>query len=73
MNPEDDFQNPLELDNEVIKVYIPDSKAVGSVINLGAYASLIEYSFAGIQYQIEMLNEDFILLDEIGYQSEEDL
>jgi hypothetical protein len=36
---------------------------------------MVEYSLAGVKYQIEMLNEDFIVVDEvgIGYQSEEDL
>ena len=75
MNNEDDFRNPLELDDEVINVYIPENDITGSVIQLGAYASMVEYSLAGVKYQIEMLNEDFIVVDEvgIGYQSEEDL
>ena len=75
MNNEDDFRNPLELDDEVINVYIPENDVTGSVIHLGAYVSMVEYSLAGVKYQIEMLNEDFIVVDEIGigYQSEEDL
>ena len=49
---------------------------MGSIIQLGAHASLVEFHKDGINYQVEMLNEDLIIIDEIGgigYETEENL
>ena len=73
---EDDFKSPLELDEEIIQIYIPEENVMGSIVSLGAHASLVEYHKDGISYQIEMLNEDLIIIDEIGgigYETEENL
>jgi nucleoside-triphosphatase THEP1 len=75
-NENDDFKNPLELDEEIIQIYIPEENVMGSIIQLGAHASLIQYHKNGISYQVEMLNEDLIIIDEIGgigYETEENL
>jgi nucleoside-triphosphatase THEP1 len=75
-NENDDFKNPLELDEEIIQIYIPEENVMGSVISLGAHASIVQYHKDGISYQIEMLNEDLIIIDEIGgigYETEENL
>jgi nucleoside-triphosphatase THEP1 len=75
-NEEDDFKSPLELDEEIIQIYIPEENVMGSIVSLGAHASLVEYHKDGISYQIEMLNEDLIIIDEIGgieYETEENL
>lgn len=46
------------------KIYIPDEDVYGVIINLGAYASLVNYSLGGIEYEVLMLNEDFIVVGE---------
>lgn len=46
---------------EYEKVYIPDEDTYGEIISMGAHASLIKYSVGGIEYQVMLLNEDFIV------------
>jgi hypothetical protein len=47
-------------------VYLPDENVYGTIIRYGAWASLIEYYEMGVKYTIEVPNEDFIEVDEIG-------
>lgn len=47
------------------KIYIPDEDAYGRIITRGAFASLVKYSLGGIEYEIMMLNEDFVVVEEI--------
>jgi hypothetical protein len=47
-------------------VYIPDEGVYGTVIRYGAYSSLIEYYENGIGYTIEVPNDEYILVYEIG-------
>ena len=42
-NENDDFKNPLELDEEIIQIYIPEENVMGSIIQLGAHASIVEF------------------------------
>lgn len=52
---------------EIIEyVYLPDEDVYGTIIRYGAWSSLIEYFEGGIQYTIEVANEDYITVDEIG-------
>jgi hypothetical protein len=62
-------------ENTVTYVYIPDEGVYGTVITHGAWASMIEYYDGGVGYIIEVANDEFIEVDEIGigYISEEDL
>lgn len=53
-------------ENTIIYVYIPDEEIYGTVINYGAWASLIEYYENGIGYKVEIPNDEFIVVDEIG-------
>ena len=53
-------------ENTIIYVYIPDEEIYGTVINYGAWASLIEYYESGIGYKVEIPNDEFIVVDEIG-------
>ena len=43
---------------------IPDEDEKGTIIKRGAYASLVRYSLGGVQYEVMMLNEDFIIIEE---------
>ena len=54
-------------------VYIPDEGVYGIIVRYGAWTSLIEYFEGGIGYTIEIPNDEYIVVDEIGvgYISEE--
>jgi len=62
-------------ESTVTYVYIPDEQVYGTIISHGAWASMIEYFEGGVGYTIEVPNDEFIEVDEIGigYMSEEDL
>jgi len=62
-----------ERDSDI--VYIYEENCLGKIISHGAYASLVRYFKDGIEYDIDMLNEEFEILQEfgIGYIKEEDL
>lgn len=47
------------------KVYIIDEDVYGYIVRRGAYGSLIRYNIGGIEYEVMMLNEDFIIVQEI--------
>ena len=47
-------------------VYIPYEGVYGTIISHGAWASLIEYYDGGLRYTIEVPNDEFNLIDEIG-------
>jgi len=62
-------------DEEIVEyVYIPDEGVYGTIIRYGAWSSLIEYFEGGIGYAIEVPNDEYIVVDEIGvgYYSEEE-
>jgi hypothetical protein len=64
-------------ENTITYVYIPDEQIYGTIISHGAWASLIEYYENGIGYKVEIPNDEFIVVDEIGIgyieETEEDL
>jgi hypothetical protein len=55
-------------------VYIPDEGIYGTIIRYGAWSSLIEYFEDGIGHTIEIPNDEYIVIDElgVGYISEEE-
>jgi hypothetical protein len=62
-------------DEEIVEyVYIPDEGVYGTIVRYGAWSSLIEYFEGGIGYTIEVPNDEYIVIDEIGvgYYSEEE-
>ena len=62
-------------DEEIVEyVYIPDEGVYGTIVRYGAWSSLIEYFEGGIGYTIEVPNDEYIVVDEIGvgYYSEEE-
>ena len=60
-------------EDTVTYVYIPDEGLYGTILSHGAWASMIEYFDNGIGYIIEVSNDDFIEVNEIGigYMNEE--
>ena len=47
-------------------VYLPDDGIYGTIVQQGAYASMIEYHEDGLKYLTEVSNDEFIVVDEIG-------
>ena len=50
----------------VTYVYIPDEGVYGTIVSQGAWASMIEYFDNGVGYTIEVPNDEFIEVNEIG-------
>jgi hypothetical protein len=55
-----------EESDPIVYVYIPDEGLNGFLIKEGAYASTVQYFDNGVGYVVEMLNEDFVVVDEIN-------
>jgi len=58
--PEETFEKTLTY------VFIPEEGIYGTVKNYGAWVSLIEYYDTGVKYTIEIPNDEFRIVDEIG-------
>ena len=50
----------------VTYVYIPDEGVYGTIVSQGAWASMIEYFDGCVGYTIEVPNDEFIEVNEIG-------
>jgi hypothetical protein len=59
-NNHDDEEQMIEY------VFIPDENVYGTIVRYGAWSSLIEYFEGGIGYRIEVPNDEYITVDEIG-------
>lgn len=61
-------QPTMENDEErtIEYVYIPEESIYGTIVRYGAWSSLIEYYDGGIKYNVELPNDEFITVDEIG-------
>lgn len=53
-------------------VYIPDEKCYGMVQSMGAFASTVRYNKDGIEYEVFMLNEDLVFLEDVSIGLEEE-
>ena len=55
-------------------VYIPYDNIYGTVVRYGAYSSLIEYYEGGIGYTVEVPNDEYRVVYElgVGYLSDEE-
>jgi hypothetical protein len=47
-------------------VYIPDEGVYGTIVKYGVWSSIIEYYDGGIKYTIDIPNDEYIVIDEIG-------
>ncbi len=67
--------NEESIENTIIYVYIPEEGTYGTIVSQGAWASMIQYYDVGVGYTIEIPNDEFIIVDEIGigYIEGEDL
>lgn len=53
-------------------VYIIDEQVYGIVNHFGAHASRVSYEKDGISYEVFMLNEDLLFIDDISMALEEE-
>jgi hypothetical protein len=60
---ENEETNPEKI---ITYVYIPDEDIYGIIVREGAYASVVQYFERGIGYLIEISNDEYIVVDEIG-------
>jgi hypothetical protein len=75
MSKQENNEENQEVSEDTIKyVYLPDEGVYGTIISENLWYSIIEYYDLGIKYNIEVDNNDFIVLDEIGigYLDEKD-
>jgi len=63
---ERDEENPELPEDTITYVYLPDEGVYGTVIRSGAWTSLIQYYEGGFEYTIEVPNDEFNIVDEIG-------
>ena len=63
---ENNDENPQITEDTIKYVYIPDEDVYGTIITENLSFSVVEYYEAGLKYRIEIENDDFILVDEIG-------
>lgn len=49
-------------------VFIFDEQVYGMILKEGAYASLIKYQKNGIEHQVYYENDEFVVMDEIGFE-----
>ena len=59
-------KNSGHQNDPVIYVYIPDEGVNGFLISQNAYSSTVQYFIDGVGYIVELSNDDFIVVDEIG-------
>lgn len=55
----------------VTKVYLPDEDVYGEIIKHGIWSSKVKFYIQGIGYEEEVMNEDFIVIEEFGIEYEE--
>ena len=75
MSKQENNEENQEVSEDTIKyVYLPDEGVYVTIISENLWYSIIEYYDLGIKYNIEVDNNDFIVLDEIGigYLDEKD-
>ena len=49
-------------------VYIFDEMVMGEIVKEGLYASVVKYQKDGIEYEILMDNEEFTVIQEVGFE-----
>jgi hypothetical protein len=59
-------KNSGHQNDPVVYVYIPDEGVNGFLISQGAYSSTVQYFIEGVGYIVDMPNDEFIVVDEIG-------
>lgn len=48
-------------------IWIHEEQVYGVIVTVGTYASLVKYNKDGIEYKTYLENDEFTILDEIGF------
>lgn len=48
-------------------IWIISESVYGNIVQEGLYASLVRYQKDGIDYKVYLENDDFIVMDELGF------
>jgi hypothetical protein len=55
-----------------VVVYIEDENIYGYLLSEGLYASRIQYSKLGVEYDVMILNDEFEIIEDIRIEIEEE-
>jgi hypothetical protein len=58
--------------DRVVIVYIHEEKIYGTIDKMGAFASKVKYQKDGIDYEVNLENEEFSIIDEIVFEHVEE-
>lgn len=53
----------LPIPRPIERAYLMDEGIMGEIVSLGAHASLIRYNDRGMEYEVYVLNEDFLIIE----------
>ena len=57
-----------EYQDKVTIIHIPDEDVFGTVEQHGAFASLVKYEKYGIEYEVFLENEEFVIVNELLFE-----
>lgn len=58
----------VEYEDRYRIVWIHEEQVYGTILSEGAFVSLIRYSKDGMEYEVYLENEEFTLMEEIGFK-----
>ena len=54
--------------DKVAIIYLPDEEVFGTVEQYGAFVSLVKYEKDGIEYEVFLENEEFVVVNELLFE-----
>jgi hypothetical protein len=54
--------------DKVIIIFIPDEVVFGTIEQYGAFVSLVKYEKDGIDYEVFLENEEFVIVNELLFE-----
>lgn len=57
-----------EYQDKVTIIHIPDEDVFGTVEQHGAFVSLVKYEKYGIEYEVFLENEEFVIVNELLFE-----
>ncbi len=57
----------VEYEDKYIIVWIHEEQIYGTLVSEGAFVSKIKYSKDGIEYNVLLENDEFTIIEEIGF------
>lgn len=60
----------LERSDRLTRIHMIDENVTGWLVQENAYFSRVKYDYLGHHYEIDVLNDEFIVVEQIGYESD---